>query len=337
MMTIEESKNAYKRSEPFTFSDPSLARMELPYTVTFFPLGFPVEIATNSSDVLDAAAENWLGYSRLFKTNPIRIRIAVQESDSTECPPTPVVRRQQHLISNVADSNNFVVADLIQQCSFAWITKATVAHPNYLRYFFLEFAVLAHIAARYTTGIHGACVELDGRGILLCGDSGSGKSTLSYACAQAGWTYITDDGSYLVHGRDDRMVVGNFKQIRFRPSAIELFPELNDRPVMCRAEVGTPSIELLTSPFKQLKRAPSSHVAHIVFLNRQGVKRQDLVPFPKPVAKHFMLQMMTSVPNFESSKEAELDKFLETKILELRYRDLNWAIGRLTRLVREGH
>ncbi len=62
--------------------------------------------------------------------------------------------------------------------------------------------------------------------VMLCGDSGAGKTTLSYACARAGWTYICDDASYLLNSGTDRTVMGTCNQVRFRPPAVELFPEL---------------------------------------------------------------------------------------------------------------
>ena len=74
-MTIEEMKTACVRSESFGAAEPVLANAELPHKVTFYPLGFPVEIVTNSQEILDAAAESWLGYARLFKTKPIQVHI----------------------------------------------------------------------------------------------------------------------------------------------------------------------------------------------------------------------------------------------------------------------
>ncbi len=37
--------------------DPLLRDLELPLTATFHPVGFPLRLATNSRDVMEAAAE----------------------------------------------------------------------------------------------------------------------------------------------------------------------------------------------------------------------------------------------------------------------------------------
>ena len=332
MLTIEEIQAAYEKGERVAFSDPVYARAEFPFKRVFYPLGFPVEIATNAKEILEAAAQSWSGYSELFYTQPIQLQVAVSEGNSSECPPAPVCRVQRNLLSNIADRDNFGISDMARGFSSVWLTPAAVAHPNYLRYFFLDAAVLCQLASRYTTAIHAACIEREGVGILLCGDSGAGKSTLSYACAQAGWTFIADDASFLIHGREDRMVVGNCNQIRFRPSATVFFPELKGLEITQRAEAGKPSIELCTAPFQHISRSHCAHVEYIVFLDRQEDRRQDLVPFSKEVAAYFMRQPLFSMPETLAVQNAAIDRLLDAEVLQLRYRELGWAIERLEHL-----
>jgi predicted ATPase len=191
------------------------------------------------------------------------------------------------------------------------------------------------ISSRYATAIHGACVSLDGAGILLCGDSGAGKTTLSYACARAGWTFVSDDGSYLVHDRDDRVVAGNCNQVRFRPTAETLFPELHGRQVMERAGVGKPSVEVDTGEISRLTTASTASIKHIVFLKRD-VEAQELAVFPTAVARLFMMQPVYCMPYAGLSRAEAIDHLLHLGAWELRYNDLGWAVDRLECLAREG-
>jgi energy-coupling factor transporter ATP-binding protein EcfA2 len=178
-------------------------------------------------------------------------------------------------------------------------------------------------------------VALNGAGILLCGDSGAGKSTLSYACARAGWSFTTDDGSYLIHGRNDLLVVGNCNRARFRPSAEALFPELRGYSVMQRAGVGKPSVEMATEGDALIARSAIAHVRHIVFLKRD-VPTQELAVFPTAVARLFMQQCAHSIPWRLQEKMQSIDGILALGALELRYNDLDWAVERLRLLVCEG-
>jgi hypothetical protein len=217
----------------------------------------------------------------------------------------------------------------------AWVTTAALHHRDYFRYFFLESAVMCSLSSRFATGIHAGCVALNGAGILLCGDSGAGKSTLSYACARAGWSYITDDGSYLVHGRNDRLVVGNCNQVRFRPSAQDLFPELCGCSVMQRAGVGKPSVEMPTGGNALITRSGTARIRHIVFLKR-NVPTQELAGFPTAIARLFMQQCAYCIPWQWQAKMQAINGLLALGALELRYNDLDWAVERLSLLAREG-
>jgi hypothetical protein len=337
MLTIEQIRTACARSEPVQFGDPALARFSMPLRETFYPLGFPLQIETNCEEVLNSAAVSWKGFVQLFDTPPIRVRVGVTKGHSSECPPTPVSRVQQYIATNVADSENFSVVDFSQGFASIWLTEAAVANRGYLRYFFLESTALCILATSYTTAIHAACVEHKGCGILICGDSGAGKSSLSYACARAGWTYITDDSSYLVNNRNDRLIVGNCNQARFRPSAIELFSELTGKEVVQRAQIGKPSIELNIQPLRSISVSFTSHINYIVYINRHNVKRQELVPFPTEVARYSMQQVLFSMPATMKVQKGMIDHLLDNGALELRYTDLNWAIERLTQLAERGY
>jgi len=336
MLTIDQIRTACERSEPIVFGDPMSAAASLPLKETFYPLGFALEIETNSEEVLTAVAESWHGFMKLFDTPPFRLRVVVHNGSSSEFPPKPVPRIQEHLASNIADSDNFTISDFAQGVSQIWLTKAALAHRNYFRYFFLESAAMLHISTSYTTPIHAACVEMEGCGVLLCGDSGAGKSTLAFACAQAGWTYITDDASFLLNNRHDRLVVGNCNQARFRPNAQEFFPELAGKNITQRGDIGKPSIELRTSTLHNIATAHISRVNYVVFLNRREVKRQELSPFPFEAAKYSMLQRLHSLPETRRAQSSAIHALLASGPLELRYTDLDWAMERLGRLAVEG-
>jgi hypothetical protein len=332
VLTLQEIEEAFQKSAPLVPSDSVFAHMELPFISRFYPLGFPIEISTNSEEILDAAAENWWDFKRLFDSPLIRIQAAVLEGGSGECPPAPVCRVREHLFSFVADQENYGVNDMARGFSNLWLNADAVRHRNYLRYFFLECAAIPQIATRYATGVHAACVSRDGVGILLCGDSGAGKTTLSYACAKAGWTYITDDGSFLVHGRDDLLVTGNCHQVRFRPSAESFFPEIQGLPVVQRSDLTKPSIELSSSLSAGLRRSQVANVEFVVFLNRREEKNDPLRPYSKKVARHFFSQGRFSPPDMMHLHNIAIDRLLQQEVLELRYRDLDWAIEQLNKL-----
>jgi len=348
MMTIEEIELACERNLPLDFTRHDLEVPELLLRETFYPLGFPVELRTNSAEILAQAHELWSVFGQSFETEPIRVDVHVVDVDhgneeasegAESCPPAPVFRMMQPLLISIADVNNYSIADLERRRTQIVITRTTERHKNYLGYFFLGGAALCHVATRYTTPVHGACVALEGRGVLLCGDSGAGKSTLAYACARAGWTYITDDATFILNEHlaagGGRLATGNCHQVRFRPSATEFFPEIAGLEITPRA-AGKPSIELPTAPMKSLTCAQTVQIDYLVFLNRRVPHPPHLRPYSKEVARQYLRQVLYGSASSLSEQYVSLERLLTAEVFELRYSDLDWAIDRLQTLVREG-
>jgi hypothetical protein len=283
--------------------------------------------------VLELMTELWGSFEKQHDTAPIRSDVHVVEEGTVECPPTPECRILLPLTITVADPNNYSIVNLEQGRTQISISRATLAHELYAKYFLLATPVCC-IATRLATPVHAACVALDGRGVLLCGDSGAGKSTLSYACARAGWTYTSDDASYLLNSGTKRIVTGNCHQVRFRPSAAGLFPEVQGLEITPRA-AGKPSIELPTAPMAHMKLAQSTSVDFIVFLNRLAGSSQ-LRPYRRDVARYFMRQELYGSRDSLSVQYEAIEHLLRAEIFELCYSDVNWAVDRLRTLVQEG-
>lgn len=321
--------------EPAIAGDPLLSSVELPLRRIYHPLGFAIEIKTNADEVLAAAEESWGGRPKSFSEPALELRIALGEGRSGLCPPAPVYRGQRHLLSIVADSQNFALCDREQGFAFGWINRDAAEHKAYLRYHFLEGIALSMLAASYVTPLHAACVELAGQGVLLCGNSGAGKSSLAYACARAGWKYVSDDATYLVRKGSGRLVLGNSHQVRFRPSAAELFPELEGLGVTPRA-AGKPSIEISTAPLPDVTTAGQSKVEYIIFLNRMESGVQDLVPFSRELGLQWVSQFLAGTGANDEVQAASIRELLNAQLFELRYRTLDWAVAQLEGLIRRG-
>jgi hypothetical protein len=335
MMTIEEIETAYDPSQVLDFSQHELGAPALSLKEMFYPLGFPAEVRTNSNEVLELMAELWGNFEQQHDTEPIRTDVHVVEEGAAECPQSPVYRIMLPLVTAVADANNYSIVNLETNRTQTSISRATLKHPLYAKYFLLGNSACC-IATRFTTPVHSACVALEGHGVLLCGDSGAGKSTLSYACARSGWTYVCDDGLYLKNCcSDGRVGTGDCFHVRFRPSAAELFPEVQGLGITPRA-TGKPSVELSTSPMSHVARAQSTHIDYMVFLNRRAGGTPELRPYRADIARQWIRQGLYGSPESLASQYRTIERLLTAEIFELRYTDLDWAVDRLQTLVREG-
>ena len=311
-----------------------LAQQSFSFRRTFYPLGFAVAIETNAPELLLAAEESWTGRSSASVAPPLRIQIGVSNFDSPECPAAPAVRAHGHLLSFIADTENFVVCDLREGSAFGWVSRAALHYRAYLRYHILEAVALTLLCGAHVTPVHSACVSFAGRGLLLCGDSGAGKSTLAYACARAGWAYTSDDASYVLQDTNPVRVRGNAHQFRFRPSARDLFPELRNRSLTPRAE-GKPSIEVPAKELAAIRSIDETEVHAIVLLHRHSSPSVDLVPLTRGQILPFFALSVDAPAGRKQQHAKSVERLLQLPAYELRYRDIVPAINRLELLARE--
>jgi hypothetical protein len=334
MPTIEQIELACSTSSDVMLPKRMMEPPELPLRAEFYPFGFSVEVRTNSERVAEQFGDLWGKFYKQHDTEPIRCDVQLVEDNATQCPPAPTCRLMLPLMVCVADADNWSLIDLDRGCARITISRAALRHPRYAQYFLLGLPACA-VVTRFATPVHAACVALNGRGVMLCGDSGAGKSTLSYACARAGWTYVSDDGCYFVNGGTERLVTGNCHQVRFRPTAAKLFPELEGLALTPRA-AGKPSIEMPTAPMTLIACAQSARVDFVVFLNRSSGVSQQLASFNRDVARHFMRQVIYGPEESVAAQHAGIERLLTAEVLELRYSSLDWAIDRLRTLVQTG-
>ena len=319
----------------FHGSDPLLWDFDLPLRGTYFPMGFPLEIATNSPAVLLAAQESWGKFQKIYSTPPLHLRLGVLPGSSQECPPEPACRGQRNLITLVADAENYVVSDTREGFAFGWLTEAAAQKSVYFRYHFLEGTVWILLECLYLTSVHAACVSLEGRGVLLCGDEGAGKSSLSYACARNGWAFLTDDSTMLLRKSPGRVVIGNPYQMRFRESATELFPELNTQSRSERLS-GELAIELETATVPGIVTTSECMIDYLVFLNRYHPGPEGLFRFPKEQAQPWLEQVARyGEQQLRDEHVVALRRLAAAEVFEMRYTKIDTALGLLEGLVRE--
>ena len=301
----------------------------LPLRATFFPLGFPLELATNSEAIIAAARTSWGNFPAKYEETPLSLHLAV--TGDGEPSGRPLFRSHQHLMSIVADAKNQVLCDFCRGSAAGWVTQSTVENPAAFRLRFLESSVMSMLVAAHLAPVHSALVTRNGVGVALCGDSFAGKSTLSYACARAGWTFISDDGSFLLRKSQDRHGLGNPYNIRFREDAKRLFPELA-RFKVAQRQNGQLGMEVRTA---ELPVAISSgcSIDHLVFLRRSGSGPASLHRFAASEALLWLERVPLYGPQeVQISQRQAYRRLLDASIWELRYSDLDDAIVVLNQL-----
>jgi hypothetical protein len=301
-----------------------------------YPLGFPLVVETNSEDVVAAARESWASFRPASDRPAIRLRVAVSEGPAGDLPPDPNWRGQERLMVIVSDSCNFAVCNFAGASAFAWLTPAAAADRAWVRFHYLESMVYSTLSVLYLAPLHAACVARNGFGVLLGGESGAGKSTLAFACARAGWTFLTDDASFLERGGDSLTVIGKPYHIRFRESAAGLFPELAGLESRRRPN-GRTGIEVLTAGLAGMATASRCRAGALVFLNRVPAGPASLAPVEPAVALERCLEGSPTYGNdVRAAHRDTLSRLASLGAFELTYSRLGDAVQILDGLAPRG-
>jgi len=258
-------------------NDPLLHGIELPLRADYYPAGFPMKLASNSRQVIAAADSAWRGCAPQFPRPPLSIRVAVQPDGPVA--EAPVFRSQGELLTIVSDRYNFGAYDANSLFGYCFVSEATAACHLSLRMHFLEAMTYSLLAQTYAMPMHAAAVARGDSGFLLCGQSGAGKSTLSYACARAGWTFVSDDATWLPADCESRTVIGAPRHARFREDAPRLFPELARYPAAERPN-GKPTVEAAMAELPGIHTAASVRVDHFILLDRSARASGRVTPVP---------------------------------------------------------
>jgi hypothetical protein len=310
--------------------DPLLHRIDLPLTGSFFPLGFRVEISTNSRDVLEAAADSWRGYEPEYPYPPVELRVVVQPTG--DLAPEAVFRNQRRLFSIVSDRDNFAFYESGSLFGYCFVSQKTAADHAWFRFYFLETMVYMLLVQRWAMPMHAACVARGETGVLLCGQAGAGKSTLAWACARAGWTYVTDDGAWLLNNAEDRTALGRCRSIRFREDAPRLFPELREFISRARPN-GKISIEVPLDAFPHIRTASRCRVGSVVLLERREGVPASAQPVP---AAEAIERLLHDIPWYGDDVRALYERtarrLLELPAYRMTYEDLDQAVTLLSNL-----
>jgi hypothetical protein len=247
--------------------DPLLCNIELGLRRVYHPIGFQLSLATNARDVIDAAAECWAGYGPEFECESMEFRVVVEAAGGVASRPS--FRMQHQLLSIVSDAHNFAVVDLHSQLACIYVSQGTAADHALLRWCFLESIAYTLLAQRYAAPLHAASVARNEIGVLLGGASGAGKSTLSFAAVCAGWTFLSDDCTWLLAAGSDATAVGKPHQVRFRDDAPGLFPRLAAYDARQRPN-GKFGMEVPLSAFPELRTALQCKIGGMALLDRRS-------------------------------------------------------------------
>ena len=178
-----------------------------------FPLGHPVEITSDDTAALDAAAQRWPEREEFFDVEPLRFAMEVSPAGTIFHVPEFVPAADGFLVNcGPAGGADFDVAS----------RTGRLRSDSSALELLLETLVLTALDWTFFIGVHAACVMREGRSVLFCGHSQAGKSTLAYACARADWTFVSDNALHW-SSKPWNVLVSGSGRLRLRDGARAMF------------------------------------------------------------------------------------------------------------------
>ena len=145
------------------------------------------------------------------------------------------------------------------------------------------------------TPVHCACVAKDGSGLLVGGESGAGKSTSAVSLSRQGFSYLSDDCTYLSRAGGQIQAWGLPTPVKLLPDAVNHFPQLvSHEPVLSLN--GEWALSVDPTEIFNVERCLSCTPRWLVFLERTGRSHAAMKPLTSSQAASRLVADLETMP-----------------------------------------
>jgi hypothetical protein len=261
-----------------------LAHDNLPLGARFSVAGSIWDLKSNCREILRAMRETFdlvdsgQGHADLY------IRFHVDFAVEEAAPWTkPHFRALDHLYYATYGPCDSMLVDQSGRRVIGSFSPAVATDVSYWKHTILPILLGIASASVGVTPLHCACVVKGGSGLLLAGESGAGKSTSALSLSLRGFSYLSDDCTYLSRTSAGIRAWGLPTPVKLLPDAVSYFPELVSlKPV--RSLNGELAITVDPTEILNVRRCLSCDPRWLVFLERKEERRADSRPVIKPIS-----------------------------------------------------
>lgn len=279
--------------------DPFLERIATPFRARYHLLGSHFSLESNDRRLIRLAAHAFSGLPKHRfpgRSGRLKIRLILQGTDANPGSQADGLAPELHTYgwNNVfcATMGPDTIAVISPQTGSGLIivSKQMLAFSYNLRYELIEFSAFVLAArSRNLVPLHGACIALNGHGLLLLGDRGAGKSVTSLACLADGFEFVAEDG--LVVCPATLLTSGLSSFLYLRTDSLHFFHGLKRAHSMLKSPTivrrsGVPKIEIDARKIGVRLARSSVEIRAIVFLSGRKTRHSSLVtPLARAVTR----------------------------------------------------
>jgi hypothetical protein len=186
-------------------------------------------VATNSHAV-GQVLRNWQRHESVCPAGEFSMQVLVTDR-ACKRQEIPHFRGLHHLVIASFGGGNVFVFDVARRNVVATVAEEVAGDQLFWDRLLLPIAMGVLGAAVGVVPVHCACLAVDGAGLLIAGPSGAGKSTLSVALAQSGFSFLSDDWTYLSQTGGQLTAHGMSTPAKLLPDCERFFPFLAEYPI----------------------------------------------------------------------------------------------------------
>jgi hypothetical protein len=256
----------------------TLSQDNLPLGARFCVAGSTWDLRSNSQEILQAMQETFDQVDGQQQAD-LQLQFHV-DYGVTDAPrwPTPHFRALDHLYYTTYGPCDSMLVDQSRRRVIGSFSPAMARDLSHWKQTILPVLLGIASASIRVTPVHCACVAKGGSGFLLGGESGAGKSTAALSLSLKGFSYLSDDCTYLSRTGAEIRAWGLPTPVKLLPDAVNYFPNLASREPVLSLN-GEWAISVDPTEIFNVERCLSCDPRWLVFLERTGNSR----PLIKPV------------------------------------------------------
>jgi hypothetical protein len=209
--------------------DPFGERKRSRWRRTFAVLGCRLEVAADDRRLMSLASMAFGGLpddaprGRMPRLH-LEIRLASGgESQARRSPAAVRTSSVGGLLCGAMSAHDFAIICPREALAWVSISEALLSQPYFARYELLEFAIYTLAArVRRLVPLHGACIAMGKRAVLMLGDSGAGKSTLAWQALAQGFSLLAEDAVFVAPG--ELRATGMPNYLHLLPASLRFIP-----------------------------------------------------------------------------------------------------------------
>jgi hypothetical protein len=271
----------------------SIDETVLPYQRSLCFAGARCDLRTNSPELVTLLGDLSISGSRSNSSNfTMRVVVAETLRDGTD---DPYFRGLHHVVIASFGESNIFVFDILRRTLSAHVSGVVARDDSFWKEKLIPITLGVLGAAIGLVPVHCACLEVDGHGLLVAGASGAGKSTLSVALAQAGFSYVSDDWTYISESEDGIVAHGTSAPVKLLPDAVRHFSSLQ-RHALQTSMNGELAYEVDIARTFSVRTRRECEPRWLLFLERTEGAEVEFTPMCSAEARNYVSSGVERLP-----------------------------------------